>query len=295
MTATEDLDTRLRVSIIVIGDEILGGFVQDTNSGWLAARLQALGIPLERVVTVPDELSAIDEALGTELGRARPRLVLTSGGIGSTPDDLTLAGVADHLGLPLAVEPEIDRRISRALEWTVQQGGTVSEGHAASMRKMARVPEGAYLLAGARGVAPGVAVDVDGGLEADGGATIVILPGIPGELERIMRESIEPLLLEGRGDPQHVAELTHGYPESTLNPVFDRLVADFPDVHLGSYPGPECIVRLKGRQDRVEAAMTVVRAELDALEADPGSATLRASWAARYAEHLAPEAGSVGG
>jgi molybdenum cofactor synthesis domain-containing protein len=276
-------DVRLRVSVIVIGDEILGGFVQDTNSGWLAGRLQALGVPLDRVITIPDELRAIDEALATELGRERPRVVLTSGGIGSTPDDLTLEGVACHLGLDLTVEPEIDRRITRALQRTQAQGGTVSDGHAASMRKMARVPEGAYLLAGALGVAPGLALDVDGGCEDDGGATIVVLPGIPSELERIVRESVEPLLLEGRGVPQHVAELTHGYPESTLNPVFDRLVADFPDVHLGSYPGRECTVRLKGSEERVEAAMALVRAEVAALEADPGSAALRAGWAARHA------------
>jgi molybdopterin-biosynthesis enzyme MoeA-like protein len=110
----------------------------------------------------------------------------------------------------------------------------------------------------------------------------VILPGIPGELERITLESIEPLLLVGRGEPQHVAELTHPYPESTLNPLFDRLVAEYPDVHLGSYPGRECIVRLKGREDRVEAAMALVRAELADLADDPGAAGLRASWAARH-------------
>jgi nicotinamide-nucleotide amidase len=273
---------RLRTSIIVIGDEILGGFVADTNSGWLAGRLQALGVPLDRVVTVPDEIEAIDEALATELARARPRLLLTSGGIGSTPDDLTMEAVARHLALELVVEPEIDHRITRALEWTARHGGAVTPAHEASMRKMARVPEGAYLLAGAQGVAPGVAVDVDGSCDAAGGATIVILPGIPSELERIMQASIEPTLLAGRGEPQHVAEVTHPYPESTLNPVFDRLVADFPDVHLGSYPGRECTVRLKGREDRVEAAMAIVRAALAELADDPGASGLAAGWAARH-------------
>jgi molybdopterin-biosynthesis enzyme MoeA-like protein len=208
--------------------------------------------------------------------------VLTSGGIGSTPDDVTMAAVAGHLGLELVIEPEIDHRISRALEWTARNGGSVTPAHEASMRKMSLVPDGAYLLAGARGVAPGVAVDVDGGCDDDGGATAVILPGIPNELQRIMLESIEPLLLAGRGEPQHVVELTHPYPESTLNPVFDRLVEEFPDVHLGSYPGRECIVRLKGRQDRVEAAEAIVRAELDDLAGSPGAAGLAASWAARY-------------
>ena len=268
-------------SIVVIGDEILGGFVQDTNSHWLAGRLQGAGIPLDRVQTVPDTMEAIDEALRMELDRARPRLLLTSGGIGSTPDDLTMRSVAATLGVGVVIDADIDQRITRALEWTASQGVSVTEQHERSMRRMAEVPDGAYLLTGARGVAPGVAVDVDGGLR-DGGATIVILPGIPGELQRIYDTSIAPELLAGFGRPDHVLETTHPYPESTLNPLFDRLVEEFPDVHLGSYPGSPCIVRLKGPEDRVEAAMDIVHAYLADLEDDPGSSQLRAAWAARW-------------
>ncbi|CAN5606697.1 MAG: molybdopterin-binding protein [Actinomycetota bacterium] len=275
--------SRLRVSVIVIGDEILGGFVADTNSGWLAGRLQVIGVPLDRVVTVPDEYHAIDETLATELARSRPRLVITSGGIGSTPDDLTLESVAGHLGVSMRTEAAIDERITAALEWTAQQGVTVTEGHAASMRKMARVPAPAYLLPGNEGLVPGIAVDLDGGLQACAGATIVVLPGVPGELRRIMTEGVEPALLAGRGEPQHVAEVTHGYPESTLNPVLDRLVAEYPDVHVGSYPGAQCVIRLKGDKARVEAGMELVTDYLDGLATDPGAASLLAGWRARWA------------
>jgi molybdenum cofactor synthesis domain-containing protein len=275
-------EVRLRASVVVIGDEILGGFVQDTNSGWLAARLQKVGVPLERVSTVPDDVSAIHEALDGELARRRPRLLLTSGGIGSTPDDVTMEAVAAYLGRELVVEPDIDRRVTRALEWTAAQGVTVTDGHAQALRKMSLVPDGSYLLDGARGVTPGVAVDVDGGCKTDGGATLVILPGVPAELRRIAEGSIEPLLLAGRGQPRHIAELTHPYPESVLNEVFARLVAEFPDVHLGSYPGPECIVRLQGAPQRVDAAMTLVREALAVLDSDPGAARLRDAWASRH-------------
>ncbi|WP_370323855.1 competence/damage-inducible protein A [Euzebya sp.] len=268
-------------SIVVIGDEILGGFVHDTNSHWLAGRLQDLGIPLDRVQTVPDTLAAIDEALRLELARSRPRLIMTSGGIGSTPDDVTMAGVAATLGVGLEVDDDIDAAITRALEWTAAQGVAVTDAHERAMRRMAEVPAGAYLLAGARGVAPGVAVDVDGGL-AGGGATIVILPGIPGELRRIFDTGVAAELLTGLGSPQHVVELTHPYPESTLNPLFDRLVEEFDDVHLGSYPGNPCTVRLKGARPRVEAAADLVRDHLAALEGDPSSTRLREAWAARW-------------
>ena len=273
---------RLRVSIIVIGDEILGGFVQDTNSAWMAQRLQTLGFPLDRVVTVPDSFEAIDEALATELARSRPRLLLTSGGIGSTPDDVTFEAVARHLGVDLRLEPTINERISAALDWTAEQGMDVTDGHERSMRKMAMVPSTAYLLPGAPGFVPGVAVDVDGGVEADGGATVIVMPGVPGQLRRIFDDGIEPHVLAGRGEPQHVAEVRHPYPESTLNPVLERLVAEFPDVHLGSYPGTESIVRLKGDKERVEAAMALVVAYLDELARDPAAARLAEAWQSRW-------------
>jgi molybdenum cofactor synthesis domain-containing protein len=273
---------RLHASIVVIGDEILGGFVRDTNSGWLAGRLHRLGVPLDRIITVPDDGTAIDEALQTELARSRPRVLLTSGGIGSTPDDLTVESVASSLGVGLRVEPDIDARITRALEWTSAQGVEIAPEHERAMRKMARVPEGAWLLPGVGGVAPGVAVDVDGGCYGNSGATVVILPGVPGELKRIMRQGVEPSLLRGRGFPLHVAEIRHGYPESTLSPLLDRLVADFDDLHVGSYPDRECVIRLKGSAERVEQAMGVIRAFLSELDAKPSSDRLRAAWGTRW-------------
>jgi nicotinamide-nucleotide amidase len=268
----------LRASIVVIGDEILGGFVQDTNSGWIAGRCAALGIPLDRIVTVPDDAAAIDDALRTELARARPRVVLTSGGIGSTPDDLTLAAVAASLGTGMRTEPVIDARITQALEWTSAQGGTVTADHEHALRKMAQVPRDAYLLPGATGVAPGVAVDVDGGSGVPGGATVVVLPGIPGELRRIVTEGVEPALLAGRGRPLHVVELTHPYPESALSPALEEVVAGFPDVAVGSYPGPDCVIRLRGPRDRVEEAAVVVRTALAELDGDEGAAGMRSRW-----------------
>lgn len=278
----EPAAARLRASVVVIGDEILGGYVADTNSGWIAKRLTALGIPLDRVVTVPDDFAAVDEVLAGELARPRPRVVMTSGGIGSTPDDITLEAVARHLGDVLVTDPEIDARITVALEWTARQGVIVSEGHARSMRRMARVPSRAHLLPGAGGVAPGVAVEVDGGSGTDGGATIVVLPGVPGELRRIMAETVEPSLLAGRGRPLTVVELTHGYPESTLNPVLERIVAEHPDVQLGSYPGAMVVIRLKGAAEGVEAAAGLVRAFLAELDGDPAAVRLRERWRSRW-------------
>ena len=273
--------SRLRASIVVVGDEILGGFVQDTNSGWVAGRLRAHGVPLERVVTVADDVEAIVEALSSELARSRPRVVMTSGGIGSTPDDRTMEAVACHLGVPLVEEPAIAARIAAALEWTAAQGLSVDPEHAQSMRKMALVPATAYLLPGARGVVPGVAVDVDGGSRASG-ATVVVLPGVPGELHRIVSEGVEPQLLAGRGRREHVAEITHSYPEATLNPALAEVIRRYPQVHVGSYPGQQCVIRLQGPPEPVAAAAALVTAAVERLDAEPGAAAVRNAWRRRW-------------
>jgi nicotinamide-nucleotide amidase len=155
--------------------------------------------------------------------------------------------------------------------------------HEESLRKMALVPAGAYLLGGASGFAPGVAVDVAGGA-ARGEATIVVLPGIPGEFRRITTTSVEPELLDGRGQPQHVVEINHPYPESALNPLLHRLVDEYPDVHVGSYPGRECTVRLKGGAERVEEAAQLVRAALAEVAAAAGSVELSRAWQAHWSD-----------
>lgn len=273
-------DGVLTASIIVIGDEILGGFVQDTNSGWVARRLTDHGVDLLRIETVPDDLEAIDRALTRALDRPRPHLVFTTGGIGSTPDDLTYEAVAASLGRGLTLADELAARIDGALTWTQSQGIDVDDQFADQMMRMARIPEGADLLRASGSWAPGVRVDVDGGVEG-GGATIVILPGVPGQLEQIVTGVIEPDLLAGRGREQEVVEVTHGFPESAMNACFLRLAEDHPQVKVGSYPGWPMIVRLRGEPGTVRAAADDVETYVRELEADPAGARLREAWERR--------------
>ncbi|MFN2556991.1 MAG: competence/damage-inducible protein A [Nitriliruptorales bacterium] len=282
----------LAASIIVIGDEILGGFVQDTNSGWLASRLQAHGIPLTRVVTVPDDAAEIDDALQTELARTRPRLVVTTGGIGSTLDDLTYEAIAASLGRPLVVATEIAARIEGAVEWTRQLGLEVDEDFVDHMMRMARIPAGSQLLRRSSGWAPGVRLDFDGGMDDIGGATVLILPGVPSELRAIVTRVVEPDILTGRGQPQTVSELVHDFPESVLNSCFARLAARYPSLKIGSYPGMPMRVRLRGRSEQVVSAFAELESYVRALEADPGGARLREAWAQRRDAGRRPAGGS---
>lgn len=270
----------LHSSMLVIGDEILGGFVDDTNSAMLARVLQANGAPLERIHTVPDAAAAIDEALQAELARERPRLIVTSGGIGSTPDDITFEAVAASLGLDLVEHPVITARVEAALSWQGQQGLDVTDEFRWHMLRMARVPVGSDLMS-EHGWVPGIRLDVDGGLDA-GGVTIVILPGIPVEFTRIVTELVVPDLVEGRNPTPHVVEVEHGLPESALNLTFAALSERFPAVKLGSYPGTPMLVRLSGTPDDVRAAEAFMRDELAALLATDGGARLAAAWTARF-------------
>lgn len=270
-----------RASILVIGDEILDGHTRDTNSGWLAERLARAGVAVERIVTVGDDHDVIGEALEAELGRARPRLVFTSGGIGSTPDDLTMAAVAGYLGVRLVVHPHLDERIRARADEAAQEGAPVPPEQISALRRMAQVPDGAYLLEGRDGLTPGVAIDVDGGVESPAGATLVILPGVPQELTRIVEHGVDPVL-ERIGSPVHVREILHPYPESMLSPLLSVLTEEHPAVAIGSYPGRECVIRLKGPPEEVARVERRLGEHLDALAHDEVAGRLSARWQARW-------------
>lgn len=269
----------LEASMLVIGDEILGGFVEDTNSGWVAGRLLSHGVPLTRIQTVPDEYEAIAEALHLEVGRSRPRVILTSGGIGSTPDDLTYEAIARALDRDVVELPELVERIEGALDWTRGFGLEVTDDFAWHMLRMARVPEGAELLQHS-GWAPGLRLDLEGGVDA-AGATLVILPGVPSQLRRIVSDTVEPELLAGRNEPLEVVEITHSFPESALNTCFARVLEEHPEVKLGSYPGVPMLVRLRGRPEAVSPAAAAVRDYVRELESQPAGERLAAAWADR--------------
>lgn len=265
----------LEASMVVIGDEILGGYVTDANSPWFAARLRAHGVPLVRVHVVPDGFAEIDEALRVELARPRPRLIVTSGGVGSTPDDITFEAVAASLGQEVVEEPRIADRLDGIVAWTREQGLDVDERFEWHLKRMARIPAGGELFQRPDSWVPAVAIDVDGGCR-DGGATVLILPGVPGEFRRLVTEVVEPTFLAGANTPPTVVEIEHRFPESVLNLTFVELLARFPQVKLGSYPGSPMIVRLTGDADQVAGAEALVRAAIEELAATPAGARLAA-------------------
>lgn len=238
--------------IIAVGDEVLSGHTQDTNSRFLAVRAFAAGFPVRRIEVIADAPADIVAAVRRALAEPGVCRIAVCGGIGPTPDDRTFAAVATALERPLEENPvamaSIVATVARlhAAGWIAENA--VSEGN----RRCAMVPAGGTVLANRRGMAPPMAY----ALGDD--RWLFILPGVPREFTTIVEEELIPGYFAG-GAAWHVVEVRYrGVPEAELYPALKQLAQDFPDVAAGSYPQTESrqiIVRLRGEQaGRVEAA-----------------------------------------
>jgi nicotinamide-nucleotide amidase len=168
----------VRAGIVVTGTEVLTGRVSDRNGPWLSERLRELGIDHSYTVVVGDRREDMDEALRFLAARGVD-LVLTSGGLGPTADDLTAEVVGAFAGRPMVLDEALEERIAEILKPLMSRWPDLDpDAIRASNRKQAIVPEGATILDPV-GTAPGLVVPVDGG------PTVVVLPGPPRELHAL--------------------------------------------------------------------------------------------------------------
>ena len=247
--------------IIAVGDELLSGHTQDTNSAFLAARAFASGFPVRHMEVVPDRVEAVAGAIHRALADASVTRIAVCGGIGPTPDDRTFEAVAVALNRPLEENPIALAGIAAIVARMHAAGwisdNVISEGN----RRCAMVPAGGIVVANRRGMAPPMAYEVEPG------RWLFILPGVPREFTTIVDEEVIPRFFGG-GTASLVIEVRYrGVPESELYAPLRRLGEEYRDVAAGSYPQTEArqvIVRLIGQDPaRVhEAARRMV--ELDA-------------------------------
>ncbi|HEY2182054.1 MAG TPA: competence/damage-inducible protein A [Solirubrobacteraceae bacterium] len=182
-----------RAGIVVTGTEVLTGRVSDRNGPWLADRLRELGVDLAYVQIVGDRREDMDAALRFMAERGMD-VVLTSGGLGPTADDLTAEVVARFQGRELALDEALERRIAEivaplAKRWPNLDAAAIE----AATRKQAMVPCGATVLDPV-GTAPGLVVPPGDG--ADGGPTVVVLPGPPRELQPMWAQATQARALQ---------------------------------------------------------------------------------------------------
>ena len=161
----------VRAGIVVTGTEVLSGIIRDENGPWLSERLRGLGVELADVIVVGDRPGDLRAALDF---LADLDLIITTGGLGPTADDLTTEVVSEFTGRPLAVDPALEERIWQIVSRLRSRWPDASEeGMRAGTRKQALVPEGAFVLEPV-GTAPGLVVPF--------APPVVVLPGPPGEL-----------------------------------------------------------------------------------------------------------------
>ena len=172
--------------IIAVGNELLIGDVQDTNTHWLIQQLTGLGGFVRRCCIVRDEFPAIADALRASLA-AQTTLILTSGGLGPTADDLTLAAIAHALDLPLVAHAEALAMLTQRYAELAARGWVKSSEMSEARKKMAMFPQGAEPIYNNVGGAPAALLRV-------GPSTLVALPGVPPELKGIFTAAMQPLL-----------------------------------------------------------------------------------------------------
>jgi molybdenum cofactor synthesis domain-containing protein len=216
------------VCLIAIGNELLLGQVQDTNSHWLCRQITGLGGRVERVALVRDEIEAIVREIRAALAERFP-LILTSGGLGPTPDDLTLSAVARAAGRTLVLDREAQALVAERYRKLYEAKLIAEGGLTPSREKMAHLPEGAIPLENHVGTAPGVLLRVDE-------STIVALPGVPAELKDIFQNALQPHLspLFGAGFYLQRELLLDWNDESALAPLLAQMQQRWPQVYVKS-------------------------------------------------------------
>jgi nicotinamide-nucleotide amidase len=212
-----------RAGIVVTGTEVLTGRVADRNGPWVAERLRHAGVDVGHVVVVGDRPDDLRTAL--DLLRSGNDLVVTTGGLGPTADDLTAEVVAQVQGRTLHLDAELERRVAARVEELSRGTGRRRdpEATAAGVRKQALVPDGAAVLEPV-GTAPGLVVPA---ADAVGGPPVVVLPGPPPELQGMWDAALaDPTVrqaLAGRATLHQSTARLWGTPESELAAALRRL------------------------------------------------------------------------
>jgi nicotinamide-nucleotide amidase len=242
-------------AVLCIGTELTRGELTNTNASWLSGGLTDLGFEVVEDVVVDDDRARIVATL-ERLGRFA-RIIVCTGGLGPTTDDLTAAAVAQHLGKKLVTDETSLENIKRRIE---KFGRTMS----ASNAKQADFPEGSEIMPNPVGTAPGFAIQI-------GEATAFFMPGVPREMKKMFEEHVVPRITPLAPNNSYQVRLrTFGLPESVVGERLAGVEESFPGVTIGYRAHfPEIEVKVLARakaqaeaRDICELATEEVRARL---------------------------------
>ncbi len=224
------------VEILTIGNELLTGKTVNTNAAWLAKSSTSIGGLVTRATTVRDNLTNIGAAV-REILKRKPAILLISGGLGPTFDDMTLQALARSTKRPLVIN-------KIALHMVREKYRSLAHRHILPLtnarKKMAIFPKGAKPLPNPIGTAPGVLLHI-------GRSTIICLPGVPSELRSMFEASVSNIVSGQSAGFGRKSKSVHvsGVFESEIAPIIDRVMRKNPGVYIKSHPG--------GREGRTQS------------------------------------------
>jgi nicotinamide-nucleotide amidase len=250
----------MEASVITIGDEILIGQVVDTNSAFIGQQLNSIGIPVRQILSVHDLegtiLSAL-ESCGKQTG-----LVLVTGGLGPTSDDITKPAICKFFETDLVPDEQVLKHLEQLL---ARRGLGMNEKN----RQQALVPVLAQVLPNRSGTAPALWLEKNG-------TVYIFLPGVPFEMKTILTEEVLPRLKSRYSLPviMHRTILTQGIAESHLADKLSQFEAELPaTIGLAYLPSPGLVrLRLTGQHMQKDELETLIEEQVDKLKALLGKA-----------------------
>lgn len=216
------------VEIVAIGNEILLGVTQDTNSSYLCRIVRGRGGSVRRIVVVGDDIEEIAAEITRSI-RRKADLVITCGGLGPTDDDLTLRAVARAAGVEVTLDLVAREFVERRYRTLAELGFVSSPEMTETRLKMARLPEGARMIENPVGTAPGTLLKF-------GNTRIASLPGVPTELRGIVEGPLETFFDEAFGEGcyrERELRVDCG-DESVLATELQKVAARHPEVYIKS-------------------------------------------------------------
>lgn len=219
-----------RIEVLVIGREMLTGRTLEADANWIAKQIASLGGRLTQFTAVDDDAEAIAAAIGNAHERGID-LLITTGGLGPTFDDVTRAGVAQALGVELAVDAEARQFIADKYFDLFEAGSIENDQLTPERERMAMLPTGAQWIENPVGTAPGLRTNL-------GKMVIVSLPGVPRELHAMFDLALGLELSRRFGDSGFVEVTveTDENDESTLTPIAEVLSTKHPGLHVKTNP-----------------------------------------------------------
>ncbi len=236
----------MNAEIVMIGTELLLGQIVDTNAAFLGRMLAENGVPLYQKVTVGDNLERIVRVLNDALSRAD--LVLTSGGLGPTEDDLTREAIAEALGRPLEFRVDLMAQVEARF---ARMRRPMTENN----RKQAMAPCGAEGILNPHGTAPGILVEDPRGI-------VIAMPGVPWELEPMLMDRVLPYVRTkfGMSGIIHSRVLkVAGIGESRVDAAIGDLIRELSNPTIGELASPDVVrIRITARAETVEEAERMI-------------------------------------